>query len=182
MVRAGRLCAQDRAQRAFLKCREGRAYLWLPSDLSHKQKCRRMGWFRFPRALVPYTAFHFISPVANLSLPDLFGPIQGKWPSENRSYVGVHPCGTSTWSLRRGCSSPKELLCPRDKQFPPTWLQRATVGRRGISLREATKRYVLIKSLPNTEIMWVRQRKKGGDKREKGKDVFTYFWGEESTL
>lgn len=51
------------------------------------------------------------------------------------------------------------------------------MGRRGISLREATKRYVLIKSLPNTEIMWVRQRKKGGDKREKGKDVFTYLGG-----
>lgn len=32
--------------------------------------------------------------------------------------------------------------------------------------------------------MWVRQRKKGGDKREKGKDVFTYLGGGggESTL
>jgi len=55
---------------------------------------------------------------------------------------------------------PKKLLHPGDKQFLPTRLRRATVGKRGISLREATKRYMPIKSLTNAEIMWVRQTKK----------------------
>lgn len=49
------------------------------------------------------------------------------------------------------------------------------MGRRGISLREATKRYVLIKSLPNTEIMWVRQRKV--ETKERKVRTYLHIWG-----
>lgn len=92
---------QEKAQWVFLRDGEGNTYLCLQSDLTHKQMCRWMGWFRFPGTLVPYTVFYFpertaspctleapcahqalvlwrnglTSPVVKLDLPDLFRPI-----------------------------------------------------------------------------------------------------------
>lgn len=110
-------------------------------------------------------------------------PLQvGKWHSENISclvfiLVG-QVCGH--WEVAARClRSPKKLVCPRDKQFTLTWLQRTTVGRRGISLKEATKSYMLVKPLTNAEILCVRQARRLETKERK---VKTYFLGGKKVL